>query len=73
MQGALTTDFSFAIRRDSAPLLMDFIEWQALRGALEGMSTRLIADIPCPPEDIYPEDHGCVVHLDLSDAAVLKP
>ena len=73
MQGAPKTDVSFSMRRDTAVLLMGFVEWQALRGALEGMSTRLTADIPCPPEDIYPEDHGCVVHLNLSDAAVLKP
>ena len=61
------------MRREASGLLVAFDEWQALRGALEGMSTRLTADIPCPAEDIYPEDHGCVVHLDLSDAAVPKP
>ena len=65
MQGATTTDPSFAMRRDTAGLLMDFIEWQALRGALEGMTAHFIADIPCPPEDVFPEDHGMVVHLDL--------
>ena len=65
MQGTPKIDVSFSMRRDAAVLLMDFVEWQALRGALEGMTARLIADIPCPPEDVFPEDHGMVVHLDL--------
>ena len=36
MQGAPKIDVS--MRRDAAVLLMDFVEWQALRGALEGMT-----------------------------------
>ena len=67
MQGAPKTDVSFSMRRDAAVLLMDFDEWQALRGALEGMTARIIPDIPCPPEDVFPEDHGVVVHLEMNN------
>ena len=71
MQEAPKTDTSFAMRRDTAGLLIDFVEWQALRGALEGLPTRLIPDIPCPPEDVLPDDHGAIVHLDLAGGVQL--
>ena len=72
MQGAAQISVSFSMRRDAAGLLMDFSEWQALRGALEELTTHLTADIPCPPEDIYPEDHGCVIHIEPSDGPGFK-
>ena len=65
MQAQATPTQTFAMRRDAAGLLVGFDEWQALRGALAGHTKRLIPDIPCPPEDVFPEDHGVVVHLEL--------
>ena len=51
-------------------LLVAFDEWQALRGAWAGLPARLIPDIPCPPEDIYPDDHGVVLHIDNGETSI---
>ena len=71
MQGAPKIDVSFSMRRDAAVLLMDFVEWQALRGALEGMTARLIADIPCP-EDVFPKIMAWLYILTCSIAPSLE-
>ena len=65
MQAEARLTQNFAMRPVTAGLLVAFDEWQALRGALAGLPTRLIPDIPCPPEDVYPEDHGVVLHVEV--------
>ena len=70
MQAQATPTQTFAMRRDAAGLLVGFNEWQALRAAWEGLVTRLVPDIPCPPEDVYPEDHGVVVHVEAGKQSI---
>ena len=71
MQAQATPTQTFAMRRDASGLLVGFDEWQALRAAWEGLVTRLVPDIPCHPEDVYPEDYGVVVHLEISQKSLI--
>ena len=70
MQDQATETQTFAMRRDTSGLLVAFDEWQALRGAWAGLPARLVPDIPCPPEDIFPDDHGAVWHIDLVETSI---
>ena len=73
MQALPETEPSFAMRRGASALLLSLSEWTDLRAAWQAPDKALEPDIPCAPEDVYPEDHGMVYHPDMTEALSSVP